>query len=990
MKSLLVVLVCLGVLGIAWFLFQAPPTKIPSIPVESGPAVDSAGAISTSGPATSSAVDATGVKSVREELVAKGKETDPVILAALAGFRGQLVTEEGQPLSGKRVRFLRLDLEAVAMPYVFAPDLPQMEPNVEMYEATSGSDGTFEVRGVWPQVIYVMVADQGGDSQLTRVVERTPGPGEVIDLGRIVLQALGTIVGRIENEDGEPVRGALVHALNLPGPAFDAVPLERFDPHGGMIIREGGTTVVATFPPTVKRLYDMLPLPVAQSDDKGAFELRGVQPGDNVVVINKRGLQPLVKKALRVKSGAEKDAGTLRMREGEIVRGKVVDSAGQPIAGAQVLLANKSLIAPVHFASYAKPTDAKGNFSLTGMSPGQVFVAVRRSDKDGWTTRGPESVNADLEIKLAARRTLTIRFRPEAGAVPEKVDMRMIGVKGGNGPPVFDLALSGMLPWINLDGRITRLDDGRFRITDLDAGDYALAVKAPGFAAAKHELTLDSDAEVEIALIPAITAKVQVVDEAGKPVRNASIYVELRGKKRSERVQQAPIAVGRTDEGGELLVENAQRGGARLSASHPAYGFYHLQVELPSAQPIVFRVFKAGWLEGTLLDKGKPVLPGKHTLLVMRHWQETRGALEVPPRMSTSGAEGAFRVNGLAPGRYWVQAIPSIGLLGTPGGIAEMAMGRHRHVEMQEVVIESGRGSTLEFDLSGKRKITGPSARISGTVLLNGRPGAGLMVQGWGQNQLNADVDEAGRFDLGQVEVGHFNISLRYGESAKVEPGRRETVFWSRSGKVEEGKDLVFDIVIDTGSIRGQVVDSSGRPAAGIQLRAVSQVIPKPGQQPQPGGASQKVTSDANGEFHFQEVATGKYVVKAENNGFGRSSQFEVQAGAPTAGVRVELQTVYKVEGSIDLSVYPKQPEYLYIHLQGPVARGNYRRIDKDGKFQLENMPAGSYRMQIYCWSSEIDNKFRNGYAPQKIEVRGDMKDVRIVPVFVNPESKRK
>ena len=54
-----------------------------------------------------------------------------------------------------------------------------------------------------------------------------------------------------------------------------------------------------------------------------------------------------------IEAGAKKDVGQLRMREGEEVYGKVSDSAGQPVAGAQVLIAQGGAVSQMVFAGAA-------------------------------------------------------------------------------------------------------------------------------------------------------------------------------------------------------------------------------------------------------------------------------------------------------------------------------------------------------------------------------------------------------------------------------------------------------------------------------------------------------------------------------------------------------------------------------------------------------------------------------------------------------------
>ena len=117
------------------------------------------------------------------------------------------------------------------------------------------------------------------------------------------------------------------------------------------------------------------------------------------------------------------------------------------------MIANRVPTIPVHFASFANKTDEKGKFSRSGLSPGPIYVAVRRTKDEAWTVHGPASVSADVVIKIPAYSALTVHVKAASGAVPEDVEVKLCNTPGVNGPGV-NLASVGMIPFLDVKKRL--------------------------------------------------------------------------------------------------------------------------------------------------------------------------------------------------------------------------------------------------------------------------------------------------------------------------------------------------------------------------------------------------------------------------------------------------------------------------------------------------------------------------------------------------------
>ena len=272
------------------------------------------------------------------------------------------------------------------------------------------------------------------------------------------------------------------------------------------------------------------------------------------------------------------------------------------------------------------------------------------------------------------------------------------------------------------------------------------------------------------------------------------------------RLLETPIVAGETDEDGLLEIRESHAGEVRLSASHPAYGYSHAEVELPAAEPVVIRMKMPGELVGRLTEAGRAPAPGKWSLVLEpRGRPGVRGAMFDMPKMTVPNLDGDFRSSGLRPGAYRIRVIRSVKALGSPGGLIGFMMREQfmNQTVTKDITIASGQVLHVELDaIKAPRQVQGPSARVSGVVLINGRPGAGMMVTASrrGKSSNGVAVDEGGRFDLGPLEVGKWSVTLR-GQPDLVDV-RMSSHVWKQSVEIKDGEAVSLDISVSTGRSR--------------------------------------------------------------------------------------------------------------------------------------------------------------------------------------------
>lgn len=897
---------------------------------------------------------------IREELAARGESLDPDYQAALAGFRGRVVTHDRQPAADKRVRLYRVEASTIILPQVNAMADTTIDPRIDVGTTTSASDGTFTIPGAYPGSGYFLVADVDGDTPTFRIVERSPGPGEVVDLGDIELRDTATVTGVVVDGDGKPVAGALVRAIDLPGAVLAAMPLERFDPAGALILRalpdsRSPAKIVFDIPAWIQRRFDELPLPKTRTDREGKFTLRGVDPGVNAFMITRADLASFVNPTLRVKAGQVKDVGTVKLEPGESVQGRVVDAKGEPVVGAEVLVAQTSAAAPVDLALRAPKTDEKGRFASNGLKPGQVTVAVRRSAHDPWTVSDPAAVGTDVTVTLPTVATLTVRVKSAAGRAIEAPRVKLFPSEAEE-----PWALMGFVTALDLGDRVETLPDGALRIRALAVGSYRVVLESREHAPGQLLVTLMHDQEVTIELQAQETVRVLTVDARGTPVRGVELAMVSSNQK--TRREFLPLHAGKSAADGHIdIVIPVDTKELRLSATHPRFAQTNLTLRPPWRETRI-TLGDTGTIQGTLLTNGKPAEVGKFHVGVMRSWndQDGRGALPPTMRFCLADANGTFTVKGLAPGKYQVDASPALGNVNSPGKFYSSAMFVSHSGRTVECVVSAGQVTQVTLDTDAQAAPQGPTGHVYGTAFVDGRPATGMAIRGWGRRQLEATVDAAGRFDLGRIETGHINLALVEAENSERFGG---SALWSAWFQVEADKDRELKIDVQTASLAGRVLGLDGAPLSGAKVEGyLIQEGPR-GPDQVSEGANFTTTTGSNGTFEATRVRSGTYMVHASKAGIGVSPTLRTKAETNAAPLDLRLVRTFVVEGKVDLASSGMDLADGYGHLQlRPVDPGGKGILSAgaqvssatfraDGTFKLDAIPSGTY--SVWAWVND-------------------------------------
>jgi protocatechuate 3,4-dioxygenase beta subunit len=570
--------------------------------------------------------------------------------------------------------------------------------------------------------------------------------------------------------------------------------------------------------------------PTFASDEHGAVRFARLDPG-RVHLMILRG-EANWGDAISIEAGREAET-TLSVGPGMNCKGHVVDAAGRPIEGAEVLVAGWAGGEALPLAC----TAADGTFSLRAIAthchvgaraPGYAASALRQFT-------GGKGAEVELKITLeknAVELSGTVvdpDRRPVAGAVVQagSEDASMVNLPDGG---------VGKRP---MHARVRTDAQGRFRFESLLPGSMPVAVRARGLAPSHQTVELEPGRPltIRVQLEPGVILVGSVRDTQGAPVPRAELsFGEW------ENLGHRQVL---SDEKGEFRVDGLASGEWKARAESDAKG--KAEATLRAAPGATLRwdaVLSSGLeLHGLVLDAdGKPA---------PRAMIEAN--LEDPQRddgwfgLANTDSEGRFTLKNCSAGR--------------PLRIDVRRKSMFPELRLQHVVPGA---DELVVRLPKEAWI-----HIQGTVLdPEGKPLASVGVSPFKKGGNGSPAETAdpktGVFRLGPYPPGDYEISLQAGGYPRIHVPSRTVApdeTWDVGTlRFERGGTIVVDVAPFAGESapehrRFNVLDASGSPVETIDV--------------------------AGGVGHGGPFAPGSYLLQYSGEGVAAGSlPFEIRAGS--------------------------------------------------------------------------------------------------------------
>jgi hypothetical protein len=681
----------------------------------------------------------------------------------------------------------------------------------------------------------------------------------------------------------------------------------------GTVREDGSGRPVAGVRVTLGTGGDLDGYEVVLSDAKGNFAFDGV--ASRGYALNAR--HPAYVIDQQQIAVGDTNSRTLSARPMARVRGRVIDEARKPVAGAAMTF--------TFGGPGSRPvavTDASGNFSLrVPGAPVPMSVSatkrgyaagasVRRRFKDG------EVVN-DMVITLQRGFPLQVRVvdkkrQPVAG----------VSVSAGNDEELSRVPAACEDPFRD-NCHITGADGSvAFRIVE---GLYSISVSssdnsvAPKRVAPQQLTARSSPLVVEVDAGVAVSGKVAYADGTLVP----DVTVEIRGGMMGNRREPAPD--------GTFAIDGLAPGKVTIAAVTADGNLSTPQQEVTApAANVVLTMPRGGRIEGRVVERStlRPVTD----FVVAPNRRE-----QFVPRPSQGGPkeihsdDGTFVLDNVAPGPTTLRVAARGYVPGTRG----------------DIQVEEGRAVTgIEVQLER-------GAKLTGRVTADGKPVVAAIVRPVQVTASNVApsttlTDGDGQYTLDGVPPGERTFEFR----------KQGFISKRLSAETTAGTETRLDADLERGrELRGRVTDKGG---AGIEGASVSAFAPMG------GGENAQAVTTGDGAFVLEGLGETRYNLQVRKSGYASTNERDV-ALPQSAPLVITLDRGGTITGRVT-GLPPNELGSVFVSSSGEGSFAN-AQADSSGAFTLRGVADG--RMTLFASVAGGERRSRpktivveNGSAP--------------------------
>jgi hypothetical protein len=758
-------------------------------------------------------------------------------------------------------------------------------------DSYSAPDGHFVLREVEVDSdLQVDALKRGFPSGKSASMKLAPGEkktGVMITIPRGV-----AVTGRVTNKDHKPLSGVGVEAIES---ANDAM--------GGM-----RRMVIANMQQHTDDTY--------RTGSDGTFSIR-VKEGTYDLAFKREGFS-----AKNVR-GTKVDANTKPI---DVVLDPGVEIAGRITrGGAGVEGVNVRAMSQDGFAGAVSGPD--GAFRITDLTPGQMMLNISKQESFIQEIRSVSAPTRDLVIELPPGGRITGHVLDKNSHQP--VTSFMAGVttsRSGGGMMV-------MMP--PMQKQFTS-DDGSFVLEGVKPGMTEVVVNAPGYTTARvpnieiEDGKTAPDVEVDVETGAKLIGRVTGPD--GSPLAGVSVRSDPMGGGRVMRFNMTDNSAT-TDPSGEYMIDTLEAGEKTFTFSRSGYIAQQKTVTIAGGKDSRLDVQMSSGMRATgfvVTDAGAPI-PDATVRAV--------GGADDGGRSGRSDANGAFTIEGLAPGHYTFNGAKNgysagivrdvdiatsgpVRIILKNGGVITGHVNGLTAQELEQTTVSASGagsgggpmgGSTSPVDSAGNFRIEGAP---SGTVRISARTGAmfggssksaapkTVELEPGGTAQVDIDFKSStvirGRVTRNGVAVPNAQVmflprgakSQTSASAAADAEGRYELSGLDDGTYTVQAMDMerlnpfatqydvhgsgTFDIAIKTVTLRGHVVDAADARAL---AEASIELRPSSGQTIFGGHGG---LTDASGNFTIENIAAGSYQITADKPGYGHDArQITIGDSAP-------------------------------------------------------------------------------------------------------------
>lgn len=583
-------------------------------------------------------------------------------------------------------------------------------------------------------------------------------------------------------------------------------------------------------------------------DAEGGLRVAHLASGTNTVVLEPDCCRELERERVVLRDGETTDLGTIAVREGRSIAGRVTDEGDRPIAEAEV---STSWQEEGRFRRRSARTDAEGRYRIGGLGEEQELRLIEASAK-GFVTERRQSPGSDrTALAFVLVRTGSVRGSVRLSSGEAARDFTVEAHREA-GSPQAGAGNNPMRAMMGGQPEQLQVHDakGEFTMPELEAGTYTVIVKAAGMAPArKTDIVVVKEQVADagtLTLERGLTLRGRVV--AGKdenPVAGAAVRVSVPGPfPRLPGRAAEPMAVAGLD--GSFTLEGLEPGAVTVAAEHPDFSPAQAQATLAAGsepEPVVLRLTQGATLTGSVRDaQGQPVAGAQVMLL--------KSAFGGAPAISTTAADGRYSFERQAAGSYMAHRMREGRLKGVPA--------------MKSVTLEEGRTAVLDFDdqagitLSG-RVLRGKEPLAESRLIFVAGANAGTTPP---EAMTSAVADGAGHYEVKLDRAGSYYVNVALSSAGRSQGLQLD---------VPDEPQVTRDIVLKTNAVSGSVTGSDGAPIAGGAFVAAV----RDGAGESAGGRSGAQT-DSSGRYALEGLEPGVWRLAASAIGLAPAERYPV------------------------------------------------------------------------------------------------------------------
>lgn len=712
-------------------------------------------------------------------------------------IRGTVTLEGGAPAAGARIRLIP------GGDSLFSSLAISMSEGFGSPAATSDAQGRYEItKGDAGKKYKVMASLSGYIPAASESFQLVSGRDQNgVDL---ILKKGLAISGVVTDEQRTPISGATVKAKE--DRKSSSVSIAAVSVGGGRAS--------------------------AKTDAEGHFILEGIGPGTYHIEASATGYaQEKIDNITLAESAPTPKPLAIVLRAGITIAGKVTDDGGKALPDVRVSAYGRGEKGSVRQSS---KSDEDGRYEIGSLPPGSYKVTARLKGYTEGKAKdvSPPAENIDFTLTGGGRI---------AGRVVDK----------SSGQPIVNFRYkddkSPYTKTMFKGGKKSTSSDGTFETALLPPGDYAIHVRAEGYApAVVEDITVETGktAQTEIRLGSAgtLTGKV-VADKTSQPVPGTRI--ELLSVTEGDPFGLSTFMLSLfsetdllsepvvTQEDGTFKIGNLPEGKFKIKATHPDFAEQTLPAEIKKEGDEVkveIKLKKGRALSGKVNDAATsaPIAGAKIVLSADTEGQPFTRFMPLSEKKAVgtcvSDAGGQWRIEDVASGEYQLQA----------------ARDGYAPSETRQVSVAS------DADVPAIDLTLSTGARISGTV----RDGSGAIsptshVTAVGPGELTeAEADSSGRYAIEHLSPGTYQIIASYDRG---EASAFKTI------SLGAGDDVAVDLTVGGAYFVSGKISSAGRPVENAQVILVRE---EASESAAAGGESGK-----DGSYRVKGLPAGSYTL---------------------------------------------------------------------------------------------------------------------------------